>query len=238
MLKHLLIIFLLTVAGFAAKAQTTDSTAVSEKAAADTVPAKKADTGKKSEKPKKETKPSVAFKPQEPTKSKYHPDSTHSPHKAVMRSLMVPGWGQAYNRKWWKVPIVYTGLGLLGSAVIFNQKYYSEFLAVAKYRRRGEAPNPGDKYYQAYQDYSSITQTNIESYVDGYRRNRDLSILGILGAWGIQMVDAYIDAKFMHSYTMDEDLSIRITPGLINQPMYASNINSTYIPGIKLTFTF
>src|ERR1700760_3024844 len=58
----------------------------------------------------------------------YHPDSTHSPHKAVMRSLMIPGWGQIYNHRWWKVPLIYGGLGLLGDVVVFNQKYYKIFL--------------------------------------------------------------------------------------------------------------
>src|ERR1700749_5064202 len=49
----------------------------------------------------------------------YHPDSNHSPHKAVMHSLMVPGWGQVYNRQYWKVPIIYGGLALLWSIFIF-----------------------------------------------------------------------------------------------------------------------
>ncbi|MEO6148559.1 MAG: DUF5683 domain-containing protein [Mucilaginibacter sp.] len=181
---------------------------------------------------------SPAFKPKITKEKKYYPDSLHSPHKAVMRSLMVPGWGQAYNHKWWKVPIIYGGLGLLGSAVIFNQKYYAQFLSIAQYRRKGSVPQPGDKYYQEFQAYSSAPDSFIESAVNGYRRNRDLSILAILGGWGIQMIDAYIDAKFIHSYTMDDNLSFRIAPGLINQPMYAGNFSNAYIPGIKATFTF
>ena len=183
---------------------------------------------------------SPAFKPATAKQeSRYNPDSTHSPHKAVMRSLMVPGWGQVYNGKWWKVPIIYGGLGLLASAVIFNQNYYSDFLAVAKYRRRGEAPPPSDPIYQFYQDYREAPDSFIENAVNGYRRNRDLSILGVLGAWGIQMIDAYIDAKFIQSYTMDDNLSFKVRPGLVNPPMYAAgSVNGSYIPGIKVTFTF
>ncbi len=64
----------------------------------------------------------------------YHPDSNHSPHKAVMHSLMVPGWGQVYNHRWWKVPAIYAGLGLLVDGIIFNTTYYNEFLALSKYR--------------------------------------------------------------------------------------------------------
>jgi hypothetical protein len=228
MYKHFFIFCLLAAFAVTAKAQTVDTAGVKTEPA-DT-------SGIKQNEIKM---PILAPKPKAMVKeTKYHPDSTHSPHKAVMRSLMVPGWGQAYNRKWWKVPIVYTGLGLLGSAVVFNQNYYSQFLAIAKYRRRGEAPGPNDKYYKEYQEYASAPDSFVENAVNGYRRNRDLSILGILGAWGIQMIDAYIDAKFIHSYTMDNDLSFRITPGLINQPVYAQNFNGAYIPGLKVTFTF
>src|ERR1700761_2646329 len=55
----------------------------------------------------------------------YHPDSTHDPHKAVMRSLMIPGWGQLYNHQWWKIPFIYAGLGLLADVVIYNQRGYA-----------------------------------------------------------------------------------------------------------------
>ncbi|RYZ95871.1 MAG: hypothetical protein EOP47_24960 [Sphingobacteriaceae bacterium] len=217
-------IVLFILFAFTAKGQDADTTEV--QTAIDSTTIKKDDV-----KPR-------AFVPKIKQEKKYHPDSTHSPHKAVMRSLMIPGWGQVYNKKWWKVPFVYTGIGLLGSAVIFNQKYYSQFLAIAKYRRKGEVPAPTAEYYKEFQEYSSAPDSFVEASVNGYRRNRDLSILGIFGAWGIQMIDAYIDAKFIHSYTMDNDLSFKIAPGLINPPMYAQNFNGAYIPGIKVTFTF
>src|ERR1700753_3912650 len=72
------------------------------------------------------------------TKEKiYHPDTLHDPHKAVMRSLMVPGWGQLYNHRWWKVPVIYGGLGLLGDVVVFNQHWYKIFLTEALLREKG-----------------------------------------------------------------------------------------------------
>ncbi|HVV56265.1 MAG TPA: DUF5683 domain-containing protein, partial [Mucilaginibacter sp.] len=67
---------------------------------------------------------SKRFKPKITKEKVYHPDSLHSPHKALIRSLIIPGWGQLYNRQWWKVPIIYAGLGLLGDVVVFNNKYY------------------------------------------------------------------------------------------------------------------
>jgi hypothetical protein len=58
-----------------------------------------------------------------------------------------------------------------------------------------------------------------------------------LGAWGIQAIDAYIDAKFKHSYTMDNNLSIKIRPGMIGQPFYASNSLGSYAPALTITLT-
>jgi len=168
----------------------------------------------------------------------YHPDSNHSPHKAVMRSLMVPGWGQVYNRRWWKVPVIYGGIGLLGWAIVFNNTYYHEFLALSKYREFGTTPQPTDKYYSQAIAYQNLASQALYDATDGYRRNRDLCILGVVGAWGINMIDAYIDAKFIHSYSVDNDLSFRITPDMINQQMFAQNSMGSFIPGIKITFTF
>lgn len=174
----------------------------------------------------------------------YHPDSTHIPSLAVRRSLMVPGWGQVYNKKYWKVPLIYGGLGLLGAAVIYNQSYFQQFLALAKIKKTGAIPNEGSplyasyiKYKAEYTLYQNIDYQTLADASDSYLRNRDLSILGILGVWGIQAIDAYIDAKFISSYTVDNDLSIKVAPGLIGQPVYASNFSSSYIPGIKITFT-
>src|ERR1700753_2123691 len=67
----------------------------------------------------------------------FRPDSLHAPHKAVMRSLMIPGWGQLYNHQWWKVPLIYGGLGLLGDVVVFNQHWYKIFLTEALLREKG-----------------------------------------------------------------------------------------------------
>ncbi|WP_377101684.1 DUF5683 domain-containing protein [Mucilaginibacter calamicampi] len=169
----------------------------------------------------------------------YHPDSTHSPKKAVLHSLMVPGWGQAYNRKWWKVPIAYGGLGLIGWMYAFNQENYSQNLTIAQYRKRGYVPNPNDAEYQLYQQYAQYgySDATINEAVRGYRRYRDLSVLLFVGMWGIQVIDAYIDAKFIHSYSMDNNLSFKVSPQLLTQPMYAYGFASAYVPGLKVTFT-
>ncbi len=223
-----LLLSLLLITGFAlyANAQNPDTAAV--KPVADSV-------GKKA-RAAKVTPPVPAASV---VKRSSIPDSTHSPHKAVIRSLIIPGWGQLYNGKWWKVPIVYGGLGLIGAAIVFNQTYYNQFLALAIYRRRGEQPQPGDKYYKEYQAYATAPDDFFENALNGYRRNRDLAILGMLGAWGIQMIDAYIDAKFIQAYSIDENLSFKVRPGFINQPVFAmANGPVTVIPALKVTFAF
>ena len=179
-----------------------------------------------------------AFKPNAKKEKVYHPDSLHSPHKAWTHSLFLPGWGQVYNHRWWKVPVIYGGLSLLGVAIVYNNTYYKEFLALSKYREHGKPPAPKDPYYYQYQLYSAQPDQALYDATDGYRRDRDLCILGTLGAWGINCIDAYIDAKFENAYTVDNNLAMKVTPALLNQQMFAQNLNSSFIPGIKITFTF
>jgi hypothetical protein len=181
---------------------------------------------------------SKRFAPKVTKEKAYHPDSLHNPHKAAIRSLLIPGWGQIYNHQWWKVPIIYAGLGLLADVVIFNQRQYKQLIVVAKYDEHLHTPGPNEPQYilwKAYQDNNIPSQT-VYDEVNGYIRNRDLGILGFAAAWGIQTVDAYIDAKFKHSYTMDTDLSLNISPTIINQSAYAAeSFNGPVIPGLKLS---
>ena len=185
-----------------------------------------------------------SFAPKIKKEKIYHPDSTHIPSLAVKRSLILPGWGQVYNRKYWKVPLIYAGLGLLGSAIVTNETEFKRFLALAQLRKTGNTPPlPGTKYYSSYIKYQAdyvryagLDYQTLADASDGYLRNRDISILGTLAVWGIQAIDAYIDAKFISSYTVDNDLSMKITPSLI-QSVYAATFSGAYIPGIKITFT-
>ena len=79
---------------------------------------------------------SAIFKPHtvKPKKEKlYHPDSTHSPFKAVMESAFLPGLGQIYNHKWWKAPFIYTGFSLLTITIIYNYRHYQQDLIIYNY---------------------------------------------------------------------------------------------------------
>ena len=166
----------------------------------------------------------------------FHPDSTHSPHKAVIRSLLIPGWGQVYNHQIYFVPIIYGVLGLLADVVVYNNKYYKEFLTISQYREHGIVPVKGMPEFDNYNLYAAQSNQALYDATDSYRRDRDLGYLGIVGFWGINAIQAYVAAKFQHSYSIDTNLSMKVAPSFTPQPIYAQNSLSSYIPGIKITF--
>ncbi len=168
----------------------------------------------------------VPFKPksEQPKDKVYHPDSTHSPHKAIIKSLTLPGLGQIYNKQYWKLPIVYGGFIALGGFYYVAQTNYKEYLNQAVALSRGSLGNT-DKFRNA-------SLATITVYKDYYHRNRDLTIIGTVAFWGIQAIDAYIAAKFQHSYTMDNDLGFKVSPTIIAPPTFAYG---SFVLGLKVT---
>ena len=225
MYKYLLLFCLCTCFCAIAFAQKPDTTAKVVKSKADTISSTRRDTvAHKKPKPKKERE--------------YFPDSTHSPHKAVMHSLLIPGWGQVYNKQVWKVPVIYAALGTLVYFLKFNTDSAHEYLIISQYREHGVVPKPGDPYYRQYNAIAFAQSQAIYDVYNYYLRDKDLSIFGIIGTWGINLIDAYVAAKFINAYTVDNNLSMKITPTFINQGTYFAFYNSSsYIPGIKITFT-
>jgi hypothetical protein len=146
---------------------------------------------------------------------------THVPKKAIIRSAIIPGWGQAYNKKYWKIPIIYTALGISGSVFVYNLKNYKDlrFAYTAKVEARPKSgPNgtviPGDstKYWKIREDLLPIDINAIRSYRDEFRRNIDYSVLVFLLMWGLNVVDATVDAH-LKAFDVSDDLSLRFRPG-------------------------
>ena len=227
MRNYLITLFLIGGLAFPVCAQTRDTTVR-------TLPAG-------TESRKSETDPTKGIAPKIKKEKVYHPDSTHSPHTAWTRSAFVPGWGQVYNHHWWKVPAIYAGLGLFVNAVIVNQKDYKMFLAVAKYQQLGipytDARYDNDSHREDYITYGKFSKDAIINAKDGAYRNKEISILSFLAVWGVNIVDAYIYGKLQHSYSMDNNFGFKIAPTTINQSVYASNFNTTFTPGLKITIT-
>ncbi len=152
-----------------------------------------------------------------------------SPRKAIYRSAIIPGWGQARNGKWWKVPLVYGGFVGIGLYYEFNQRYYKEFLEESQYRKTRTEDDPTYLFEQ----YAFVTNDQqIYSAKDFYRRNRDLAIIGFLAFYGINLIDAYIDAR-LATFDVGDDLTLKLRPSLY-APVYAGGYQSP-IPMLKLT---
>lgn len=146
------------------------------------------------------------------------------PRRAALNSAMLPGLGQITNKRWWKVPLVYGGFVGLGLVFEFNQRYYKVFLKEAQFRQ----DNPGKTQNPLYAPYTTEGIINIK---DSYRRNRDLSILAGLGFYAINIIDAYVDAKFFR-FDISDDLSVKISPSLNTNPIHASSASP--VLGLKL----
>lgn len=159
-------------------------------------------------------------------------DSTklQPPRKAVLRSAIIPGWGQARNGKWWKVPLVYGGFVGLGLVYNFNNQLFKKFLDESQFRKANPGTDPGLVFL--YPEYRGISAEQIYSAKDFYRRNRDLTLYSSILFYGVQMVDAYIDAR-LATFDVSDDLSIQIKPS-IYIPSYSSVGYPSPVPMLTL----
>ncbi|WCT13110.1 DUF5683 domain-containing protein [Mucilaginibacter jinjuensis] len=160
-----------------------------------------------------------------------HPNADHNPRKAWVRSAIIPGWGQIYNKQYWKVPLIYAGFALLGRAIVVNNNDYNLYVNEAFARRDGKKGNPVFKG-------NSASANDFFQYASNSNRNVQISIFGIIGVWGLNCIDAYISAKFIHSYSVDNNLSFRLGTDVISQPMYAVNTTPYPVPALKLSMGF
>ena len=144
-------------------------------------------------------------------------DSTkiHSVRKAVILSAIVPGAGQVYNhiampkgkkKAFWKVPLIYAGLGTAGYFLVTNQQ--QQLSLRNEYDHRQMYGVPSDPNWIAYDDYGVLTLYN------QYLNWRDLSILAVGAVYLLQLADAGVKAHFV-SFDVSEDLSLRIEPRLL-----------------------
>jgi hypothetical protein len=147
------------------------------------------------------------------------------PRRAALKSAMLPGLGQIYNKRWWKVPLVYGGFVGIGLVFEFNQRYYQIFLKEAQFRQE----NPGKTENTLFAGYTTDGIINIK---DAYRRDRDLSVLAGLGFYAITIIDAYVDAKFFR-FDISDELTLQVNP-TINQPIPVHA--SAFAPVVGLRF--
>jgi hypothetical protein len=147
------------------------------------------------------------------------------PRIAARRSAILPGLGQMYNKRWWKVPLVYGGFVGIGLVYEFNQRYYKTFLREAQYRQ--EAPEKANPAWAPYSDEGII------GIKDDYRRSRDLSILAGVAFYAVQIIDAYVDAKFFR-FDVSNDLSLKVDPYIQPATIYNAHTTSAATIGFRV----
>lgn len=162
------------------------------------------------------------------------------PNKALLYAL-VPGLGQIYNRKYWKLPLVYGAFMGCMYAITWNNKNYKDYSTayfdiMADYQKVLAAEKEGKEYNGPWQDswtifvrngeessYVSNTQfqDNLKRRKDYFRRYRDLSIIITVGVYAISIIDAYVDAQ-LFDFDISPDLSMHWSPGGNSEdPLYA-----------------
>ena len=129
--------------------------------------------------------------------------SRHRANRAALYSAILPGAGQVYNHKYWKVPILAAGAATLVYYLHFNNSYYQEF-KTAYIDRADSDPSTND-------NYPNLTLNEIGVRKDYYRRNRDLCYILMGGLYILNIVDAYVDAQ-LRGFDITDDLSLKFVP--------------------------
>ncbi|MEO6489851.1 MAG: DUF5683 domain-containing protein, partial [Ferruginibacter sp.] len=142
----------------------------------------------------------------------------YSPRKAIIRSALIPGWGQVTNKKAWKVPIVYAALGITTYLFFRNLQQYKD----AKNAYILATDNDTSNDAQIKQPYYSVKDQpeRIRTFRNEVRQNVDYSVLFFIVFWGLNVVDAAVDAH-LKTFDVNDDLSLQIKPGY--SPMANTN---------------
>ena len=149
-------------------------------------------------------------------------DSTkkrHSPRTASLLSLALPGAGQAYNKKYWKIPIALGAVGFCVWQADTLSKSYNSFRSMVKDKQAASLdPDLEDPY-------PDLPLTTLQGQRDIARRNRDLLIIITAGVWILNVVDASVDAHLFY-YDVSDDLSLNFEP----QISYLNNNHFAFLP--------
>ena len=164
-----------------------------------------------------------------------------NPKRAMWLAIVLPGAGQIYNRKYWKLPIIYGGF--VGSiyALQWNNQMYHDY-SQAFLDLSDEDPNT-QSYNQFLHLGNQITEANEDRYKtlfkkrkDYFRRYRDLSFFVLLGVYAISVIDAYVDAS-LSEFDISKDLSMKVSPAVINDQLGKNPFKSNAL-GLQCSFSF
>lgn len=164
-----------------------------------------------------------------------------NPKRAMWLAIVLPGAGQIYNRKFWKLPIFYGGFVGCIYALQWNNMMYHD------YSRAFLDISDNDPTTQSYNQFlhlgTQITSLNEDRYKtlfkkrkDYYRRYRDLSFFILLGVYALSVIDAYVDAS-LSDFDISKDLSLKVSPAVINSRTDRNPIRSSAI-GLHCSLNF
>jgi Family of unknown function (DUF5683) len=137
-----------------------------------------------------------------------------SPKRAAMLSAVLPGLGQIYNRKYWKVPLLYAGAALMGYYIGFNNKQYYLFKNAYILRKNGDQSEK--TFYSRFNDPQALSLNR-----DYFRRNRDLLIILCGMLYILNIADATVDAHLMN-FNVSDDVNLAVVPSIQTDQMQAS----------------
>jgi hypothetical protein len=141
-----------------------------------------------------------------------------TPAKAAFYSAILPGLGQAYNKKYWKIPLVYGAIGTSMYFYIDNNRKYKDYRNA--YKRRLEGYNDDN--------YQFLDESRLVAGQKFYQRNRDLSALFVVGFYVLNIIDANVDAALIQ-FNVNERLSMK-------PEIYPNDV--TFRPNVGLTFNY
>ena len=164
-----------------------------------------------------------------------------SAKRAMWLAIVIPGAGQIYNRKYWKLPIVYGGFVGCLYAMTWNNQMYKDY-SQAYMDIMDNDPNT-QSYNQFLHLGNTITDANKERYQDLFRRRkdyyrkyRDLSIFCLIGVYALSVIDAYVDAS-LSEFDISKDLSLRVEPAVINSNASQNPLKPTFV-GLQCSINF
>jgi hypothetical protein len=152
------------------------------------------------------------------------------PRKAALLSAAVPGLGQIYNKKYWKAPIAWVGIGVTGFLYYQNSVYFKDFKE--GYTALTDT-DPTTQPKAVINDYHTTYKTadQLARQRDAYRYNRDLNLIIGLGIYFLNIIDASVDAH-LKGFEINDNLSLNV------KPLLYADINRQFTAGLTLNFRF
>ncbi len=169
--------------------------------------------------------------------SKWRPD----PKRAMWLAIVIPGAGQIYNRKYWKLPIVYGGFLGCYYAMRWNNQMYHDYSQA--YMDLMDNDPSSQSYNQFLHLGNKITEDNKDRYQnlfkrrkDYYRKYRDLSMFCLIGVYALSVIDAYVDAS-LSEFDISKDLSMKVEPAVMQTGKSVNPLRSAAV-GLQCSLNF